>query len=119
MLADGSGTGSCQRSTNPDDSCRLPGRPLLAGSGWMGGLRFCWLGGPRGAELVRQRAVKKHQGQLFGRTRSRALMSTCKSAGTQKKVFVKREGAEFPQQTLFIFDRLRVRQFDIKPPAST
>lgn len=105
MLADGSGTGLCQRSTNPDDSCRLPGRPLLAGSGWMGGLRFCWLGGRRGAELVRQRAVKKHQGQLFGRTR--ALMWTCKGAGAQNKVFVKREGAEF---TLFIFDRLRVSQ---------
>lgn len=35
------GTVACQRSTNPDDSCRLPvvDRPGLAGclGGWMGG----------------------------------------------------------------------------------
>lgn len=69
MLTDDFGTEVCQSGTNPDDSCRLPvlGR---AGPAWLGGWMDSGLGGRLGAGLARQRAVKKQQGQLFGRTHS-------------------------------------------------
>lgn len=64
LMRDRFGTKSCQRHTNPDDSCRLPAL-CCSVQAWLGWYLDGKLGWSAGARRARQRAVKKQQGQLF------------------------------------------------------